>query len=72
MHRLHSSRNQSPIAQQRSVTAVLVCRRDDDVHPNPHGDGVGGHQEEEAVVCLDAEGQTGPRGLRRKNVDKEK
>lgn len=55
----------SPGAQQRSVTAVLVRCCDDDVHPNPHGDGVGSYQEEEAVVCLDAEGQTGPRRLRR-------
>lgn len=62
----------SPNAQQRSVTAVLVRCRDDDVHPDPHGHSVGGHQEEEAIVCLDAEGQTGPRRLRRENAEKEK
>lgn len=55
---------QSSHVLQRSIAAVLVCCRDDDVHPNPHGDGVGGHQEEETVVRLDAEGQTGPRRLR--------
>lgn len=55
---------QSSPVLQRSITAVLICCRDDDVHPNPHGDGVGGHQEKETVVRLDAEGQTGPRRLR--------
>lgn len=46
-----------------SITAVLVCCRDNDVHPNPHGYRIGGHQEEETVVCLHTEGQTGPRRL---------
>lgn len=43
---------------------MLVCRRDDDVHPNPHGRCIGSHQEEETVVRLHAEGETGPRRLR--------
>lgn len=48
---------------KRSITAVLVCRRDDDVHPDPHGHWIGGHQKEEAVVGLHTEGHAGPRRL---------
>lgn len=49
---------------KRSITAVLVCRRDDDIHPNPHGYWIGSHQEEEPVVGLHTERQTGPRRLK--------
>lgn len=45
-----------------SVAAVLVCCRDNDIHPNPHGHWIGGHQKEKTVVCLHAERQTGSRG----------
>lgn len=52
------------VCKRKSVTAVLIRRSDDDVHPNPHGYSVGSNQKEKTVVRLHTERQSWP-GRRR-------
>lgn len=49
------------LSHRRSVSAVLVCRCDDHIHPNPHRHRVRGHQEEQSVISLHTKRQTGSR-----------
>lgn len=45
---------------KRSISAVLVCCCNNDVHPDPHGHRIGRNQEEQTVIRLHTERQARP------------